>query len=54
MALKWKLILVVIAVLVSLAYALVRREQASTFPNKYKADQKRAMKFMDPSRAWKH
>ena len=54
MALKWKLILAVIAVLVSLAYAFVRRERASTFPDKYKADEKRALKLMDPSRAWKH
>jgi hypothetical protein len=54
MALKWKLLLALIALLVSLAYAWVRREQASTFPERYKAEQKRAMKLMDPARAWKH
>lgn len=54
MVLKWKLLLALIAVLVSRAYALVRHEQASTFPERYKAEQKRALKLMDPSRAWKH
>jgi hypothetical protein len=54
MALKWKILYTLTVILVSLAYAWVRREQASMFPNKYKAEQNRVMKMMDPSRAWQH
>ncbi|MFZ0589306.1 MAG: hypothetical protein WAM39_02370 [Bryobacteraceae bacterium] len=54
MALKWKICCALTVILVSLTYAWVRREQASMFPDKYKAEQKQVMKMMDPSRAWQH
>lgn len=54
MALKWKILYVLIVILVSLTYAWVRRQKASMFSNKYKAEQKRVLKMMDPSRAWQH
>jgi hypothetical protein len=51
--LQWRVVLALIAILFSLAYAIVRHEQASLFSARYKAEQQRAFKLMDPSRAWK-
>jgi hypothetical protein len=53
MALKWKIFFAAIAILISAGYAIVRHEQSSMFSGRYKAEQRRVLKFMDPSRAWK-
>lgn len=53
MALKWKIFFALIAIFVSVLYAIARHEQSSMFSARYKAEQQRALKLMDPSRAWK-
>ncbi len=53
MAVKWKILSALIALLLSVLYAVLRHEQSSMFSARYKAEQQRALKLMDPSRAWK-
>ena len=53
MTVKWKLLCAGIALLTAI-YGWVRREQESISTQRYKAEEQRALKFIDPSRAWKH